>query len=99
MNQYSKAISNDMIRLLEDGSALVAATADVAGENVKEARQRLAIALEHAQEIAGRARAKVVQTAQAADETVRANPYQAIAIGAGVGALIGFIVARRCGRD
>ena len=99
MNKYTQAIGNDMVRLLEDGSALVAATADVAGEKVKEARQRLATALEHAQEIAGRARDKVVQTAQAADETMHEHPYKAIAIGAGVGALIGFIVARRCSRN
>ena len=96
MNKYTQAIGNDMVRLLEDGSALVAATADVAGEKVKEARQRLAVALEHAKEIAGRARDKAVQTAQAADEAVHEHPYKAIAIGAGVGAIIGFIVARQC---
>ena len=99
MNKYTQAIGHDMVRLLEDAGALVAATADVAGEKVKKARQRLVIALEHAQEIAGRARDKVVQTAQAADETVHAHPYKAIAIGVGVGALIGFIVTRRCCRN
>jgi hypothetical protein len=41
MNKYTQAIGNGMVRLLEDGSALVAATADVAGEKVKDARQRL----------------------------------------------------------
>ena len=30
------------------------------------------------------------------DKTVRENPYQAIAIGVGVGAIIGYLVARRC---
>ena len=99
MNKYTHAIGNDIGALLEDAGALVAATADVAGEKVKKARQRLVIALEHAQEIAGRARDKVVQTAQAADEAVHEHPYKAIAIGAGVGALIGFIVARRCSRN
>jgi hypothetical protein len=33
MNKYTEAIGHDMVRLLEDGSALVAATADVAGES------------------------------------------------------------------
>jgi ElaB/YqjD/DUF883 family membrane-anchored ribosome-binding protein len=99
MNKYTHAIGNDIDTLLEDARALVAATADVAGEKVKEARQRLATALEHAKETAGRARDKTVQIAQAADETVHEHPYKAIAIGAGVGALIGFIVARRCCRN
>jgi ElaB/YqjD/DUF883 family membrane-anchored ribosome-binding protein len=85
--------------LAEDARALMAATADVAGEKVGEARRRLAAALEHAKEIAGRVRDKAVQTAQAADEAVHEHPNKAIAIGAGVGALIGFIVARRYSRN
>jgi ElaB/YqjD/DUF883 family membrane-anchored ribosome-binding protein len=46
-----------------------------------------------------RVRDKAVRTAQAADEAVHEHPYKAIAIGAGVGAFIGFIVARRCSRN
>jgi ElaB/YqjD/DUF883 family membrane-anchored ribosome-binding protein len=34
-----------------------------------------------------------------ADQTVRENPYQSIAIGVGVGALVGYLLARRCSRD
>ena len=85
-----------MGQLAEDAQALMAATADVAGEKVGEARKRLAAALERAREIAGRVRDKTVQAAKATDEAVHEHPYKAIAIGAGVGALIGFIVARRC---
>ena len=99
MNKHTHATSNDMGTLAEDARALMAATADVAGEKVGEARRRLAAALEHAKEIAGRVRDKAVQTAQAADEAVHEHPYKAIAIGAGVGALIGFIVARRYSRN
>ena len=99
MNKHTHATSNDMGTLVEDARALMAATADVAGEKVGEARRRLAAALEHAKEIAGRVRDKAVQTAQAADEAVHEHPYKAIAIGAGVGALIGFIVARRYSRN
>ena len=39
--------------LAEDARALMAATADVAGEKVGEARKRLAAALDRAKEIAG----------------------------------------------
>jgi ElaB/YqjD/DUF883 family membrane-anchored ribosome-binding protein len=99
MSKHTHTTSNDMGTLAEDARALMAATADVAGEKVGEARRRLAAALEHAKEIAGRVRDKAVQTAQAADEAVHEHPYKAIAIGAGVGALIGFIVARRYSRN
>jgi ElaB/YqjD/DUF883 family membrane-anchored ribosome-binding protein len=99
MNKHPHASSDDMGTLVEDARALMTATADVAGEKVGEARQRLAVALEHAKKIAGRVRDKAVQTAQAADEVVHEHPYKLIAIGAGVGALIGFVVARRCSRS
>ena len=99
MNKQTQASSNDLSQLAEDARALMAATADVAGEKVSEARQRLAAALESGKEIYGCVREKAVAGAKAADETVRANPYQAIAIGVGVGALIGYLVACRCSRN
>ena len=99
MNKQTQAISNDMGQLAEDASALMAATADVAGEKVGEARKRLAAALESGKEIAGRVRDKAVEGAKAADEAVREHPYQAIGIALGVGAVIGFLVARRGSRN
>jgi ElaB/YqjD/DUF883 family membrane-anchored ribosome-binding protein len=68
----------------------------VAGEKVGEARKRLAAALDSAREVAGRVRDKAVEGAKAADEAVREHPYQAIAIGVGVGAILGYLAARRC---
>jgi len=68
----------------------------VAGEKVGAARNRLASALERAKEIAGNVRDKAVAGAKVTDQTIRENPYQAIAIGIGVGAIIGFMLARRC---
>jgi ElaB/YqjD/DUF883 family membrane-anchored ribosome-binding protein len=96
MNKHTHAISPDVSSLAEDARELMAATADVAGEKVGEARKRLAAALERAKEIAGNVRDKAVAGAKVADQTVRENPYQAIAIGVGVGAIIGYLVARRC---
>ena len=96
MNKETQAISNDVSQLADDARALMAATADVAGEKVVEARKRLAAALESGKEMYGRVRDKAVAGAKVADQTVRENPYQAIAIGVGVGALIGYLIARRC---
>ena len=99
MNKQTQAISNDMGALAEDARALMAATADVAGEKVGEARKRLAAALDRGKEIYGRVREKAVEGAKAADEAVHEHPYQAIAIALGVGAILGYIVARRCSRN
>jgi ElaB/YqjD/DUF883 family membrane-anchored ribosome-binding protein len=95
MEKQTQAVSEAMGTLAEDARALMAATADVAGEKVGEARKRLAAALERGKELAACVRDKAVESAKAADEVVREHPYQAIAIGVGVGALIGYLVARR----
>src|SRR5271169_733926 len=97
MEKQTQATSSDMGTLAEDARALLAATADVAGEKVGEARKRLAAALDSAKDVAGRVRDKAGEGAKAADEAVREHPYQAIAIGVGVGAILGYLVARRCG--
>ena len=99
MNKQTQSVSNDMGTLAEDARALMAATADVAGEKVEEARKRLSAALENGREIYGRVRDKAVQGAKVADQTVRENPYQSIGIAFGVGALIGYLVSRRCSRN
>lgn len=95
MSKETQAVTDDLSQLAEDARALMAATADVAGEKVGEARKRLAAALVHAKEIGARVRDKAVAGAKVADEAVHEHPYHAIAIGVGVGALLGFLLARR----
>ena len=99
MNQHTQAHNNEKDTLAEDARALMTATADVTGEKVGEARKRLAAALERGKEIYGRVREKAVEGAKAADEAVHEHPYQAIGIALGAGALIGYLVARRCSRS
>jgi len=95
MSKETQAIGNDVGQLAEDARALMAATADVAGEKVGEARKRLAAALENAKHIAANVRDKAVAGAKVADQAVHEHPYQAIAIGVGVGAILGYLIARR----
>ena len=96
MNNETQAISDDMGKLAEDARALMMATADVAGEKVGEARKRLAAALERGREIAGQVREKAIKGAKAADVVVHEHPYQAIGIAVGVGAVLGYVLSRRC---
>lgn len=99
MTKETQAISDDMGQLADDARALMAATADVAGEKVGEARQRLAAALERGKEVYGRVKERAVEGAKAADHAVHEHPYQAIAIGVGVGAVLGYLISRRCSRS
>ena len=96
-NDHEQTLSdwNDMSTLTEDARALLAATADVAGEKVGAARNRLAATLEGARKICNRVRKQTADGVKAADQTVRAHPYQAIGIALGAGALIGFLLTRR----
>jgi ElaB/YqjD/DUF883 family membrane-anchored ribosome-binding protein len=98
MDKHKHADENNMSTLVEDARALVTATADVAGDKVAEARKRLAAALDSGKELLGRVRDKAAEHAKAADQVVRDNPYQTVAIAFGVGAVIGFLAARRCSR-
>ena len=95
MNKHTQAVRNDRSTLADDARALVAATADVAGEKVGEVRKRLAAALNSGKEVYGRARDKAVEGAKGADQAVHEHPYEAIGIALGVGALLGYLLARR----
>ena len=88
-----------MSQLAEDARALMATTADVAGEKVSDARERLAAALERSKELYGRVRDKAAEGVKVADQTVREHPYQTMAIAFGIGAVIGYLASRRCSRN
>lgn len=98
MEKHTQVEPNDFGTLADDARALIAATADVAGDKVEEARKRLAAALDSGKKIFGHAKDKAVEGAKITDMAVREHPYQAIAIAAGIGALVGYLAARRCCR-
>ncbi|MBC7369713.1 MAG: DUF883 family protein [Undibacterium sp.] len=58
-------------------------------------RERFDATQERLGEIYEGAKKRVVAGAKYTDETVRANPYQSIAIAAGVGLLVGVLLGRR----
>jgi ElaB/YqjD/DUF883 family membrane-anchored ribosome-binding protein len=95
MSHSTRNVQDGMDKLAEDAQAVLAATAELAHDGAGEARQRLSDALDAAREICGIAQKKAAQSVKAADTAVRQNPYQAIGIAIGVGALIGFLCGRR----
>lgn len=99
MNTQTQTLCNDLIELADEARALMAATVDVAGEEVVGARKRVAAVLARSAETYGQIRAKAVLSAKAADQAVRNNPYQAVAVGVGLGALVGLLVSRTVRRQ
>lgn len=89
------AIHEHTEHLMEDAKDLLAATGHVAEEKVVEARKRLSAAIEKGREVWNTVSEKTVAGAKATDEAIRENPYKAIGIALGVGALIGFLLSRR----
>jgi len=99
MEKHEHTDENNLKTLAQDARALIAATADVAGDKVTEARTQLKAALDSGREMAGRVREKAVEHVKATDEVIRGNPYQTVAIALVVGAVIGYLAASRCSRS
>ena len=81
--------------LMEDAQALLAATAHVAEEKVVKARKRLTAAIEKGKETWNNVREKAIAGAKATDQVIRDNPYKALGVALGVGAIIGYLLRRR----
>lgn len=94
MSKQTHALSNDMGQLIEDARELVHATADMAGDKIGEIRKRLAKTLEQETRFYGRIYDRAVEGTKVADGVVHNHPYQAIVIGLGLGAILGFMLGR-----
>ena len=89
--------------LLNDLQALVAEAEKMMGESISEhtadavsaLRTRYDAASERMGEMYEGARKRVVAGAKCTDEAIRENPYQSMAIAAGVGLVVGVLLGRR----
>jgi ElaB/YqjD/DUF883 family membrane-anchored ribosome-binding protein len=95
MKRHAVANMADLESLAEDAKALLTATGHVAEEKVVEARRRLAAALDKGRESWERVQERAVASAKATDEAIHEHPYHTAGIAFGVGALIGYLMARR----
>jgi len=89
------AVRHDAHTLADDARALLEATSEIADDKIAAARERLSSALASGKQTYARIQQKVADGAKVADQTVRTHPYQSIAVGFGVGILVGLLVARR----
>ena len=87
-------MNDDTGHFADHARALIAATADNAEKHVKDARDRLTLAMEGGKAITHKLRNQARHQTRACDLVVRENPYQAIGIAVGVGLLLGYFLIR-----
>ena len=92
-------LMQDLRVVAQDVEELLKATASQTGEKIAAARahaeESLHAARRHLSDAGDEAAARARAGAQSADEYVRENPWQAVAIAAGVAFIIGLLVSRR----
>ena len=101
MKTSEQAIVSDLKQLTEDTHTLIAATADMATEQIGEARKRLSCMMDRGKEFYEQAWDKVSEGSKAADVVAHENLYRILTVGVGAGAIIGFLLANRfsCKRE
>jgi ElaB/YqjD/DUF883 family membrane-anchored ribosome-binding protein len=88
--------ADDLKALLHEAEQALSDTAGEAGDKFDELRERLRTALDNGRYSIERLRTETVRRAKQADQLVRENPYYAMGVAAGVGALVGILVSRSC---
>ena len=99
----NKSATHTPKELLTELKALVAEAEGMIGESAGEASDEVMGALrtryeamqEHMSDLYDGAKKKVIAGAKYTDTTIRENPYQSLAVAAGLGLLIGVLLGRR----
>jgi len=89
----------DLKTVMRDAEALIKATSAQTGEKILEVRARaeesLRVARERLSGLEDEALKRAREVADATEEYVRENPWQSVGIAAGVGLVLGILIARR----
>jgi ElaB/YqjD/DUF883 family membrane-anchored ribosome-binding protein len=89
----------DFNQVVSDTEELLRSLASVGGEKAAAAREsveeNLATAKKRLRELQGSAVERATDAARATDDYVHENPWQVIAIAAGVGVLVGLVLSSR----
>lgn len=97
--QTPKDLLNELQALVAEAEKMVGdSLSEHTGEAVSALRARYEAAQERMGEMYAGARTRVIAGAKCTDAAIRENPYQSIAIAAGVGLLVGVLLGRRNGQ-
>jgi ElaB/YqjD/DUF883 family membrane-anchored ribosome-binding protein len=93
--QTPEELLQDLRNLISEAEAMVGdSVKEHSAEAVDALRERFEAAQERLTDLYAGARRKVVAGARYTDEKIRENPYQSLAIAAGVGVLVGVLLGR-----
>jgi len=94
--QTPKELLDELQTLVTEAEAMIAGSGtEHSSDAFDSLRSRFGAAQERFTDAYAGARKKVIAGAKYTDETIRANPYQSLAIAAGIGLLIGVLAGRR----
>lgn len=92
-------VNRDIQNVVSDAQDLLKTVQNEGEGKLNEMRTKVQAQIDAARETLAELQATVTDNAKIAmnttDEYVRANPWRAVGISAGIGALIGFLIARR----
>jgi ElaB/YqjD/DUF883 family membrane-anchored ribosome-binding protein len=93
--QSPKDILDELHSLVADAEKLVGDATESSEEAVSSLRSRYEAAQERLADVYDTTKQRVIAGAKYTDVAIRENPYQSVAIAAGVGVLIGVLLGRR----
>ncbi|HEY8521378.1 MAG TPA: DUF883 family protein [Gammaproteobacteria bacterium] len=91
----TEQLIEDLNTVVRDAEDLLRATASETGAKIEEARARVERSVREARERLAGLEEEALRLAEDADRYVRANPWQAVGIAAGVALLLGLLLNRR----
>ena len=95
MNKRKRKAAADLGTIAGYAQDLMTATAELTGEKVETARNRLNQALEQGTETYKEVREQALSSVRVVDDFISDNPYAAVGIGVVVGVGIGFMLRGR----
>jgi len=99
VNAAREQLLRDFNQVVSDTEELLRSLASVGGEKAAAAREsveeNLATAKKRLRDLQGSAVERATDAARATDDYVHENPWQVIAIAAGVGVLVGLVLSAR----
>src|SRR6185312_6311934 len=95
IQESTERLLQELKDVVNEGEELLRAGMEELGDRGGAAREKLMAALDAAKETQRRLQDRAVAGARAADDYIRANPYQTIGIAFGVGLVFGLFATRR----
>ena len=91
-----KELLTELQALVSEAETMMAdSLSEHSADAISKLRERFSVAQERLSDAYEGAKKRVVAGAKCTDAAIRENPYQALAIAAGVGILVGVLVGRR----